>query len=303
MTETTTNADVDPIVLLSLAAARTRQRLQEAPGLVAYVRTLVIPQTAQRSDGLPRAASKEAPAPFNTEAVDESDSVYAQLLNWVSYWSEALHIAPPVTASYAWVNSREVQGFRAGVTPEGAALLVRNITVWLLLHEDEIQRHEQAAEYFGDVASIVWNLRKRFPRDGRGTRPVFPRPCPVCGDPSMGVEWHSEGLADFTLVCAYCGFEGNTAALLKDADVHELMRNMRVEEAAEATSWWTKKQAAREMRITPQTLNRYIQHDGLETHTADGSVYVNAGQLRELWRTKQARVKKRHPDESEMMSS
>jgi hypothetical protein len=235
--------------------------------------------------------------------VDEADSAYAQLLNWVGYWAETLHVVPPVTATYAWSNEREVQGFRAGVTPEGAGLLVKNLTVWLLTHQDTIERHEYAGSYFDDVAGIIWQLRKKFPRSGRCTRPVFPRPCPVCDSPSMGVEWQSEHLTDFTLVCAYCGFEGNTAALLKDADVHELMRDMRVEEAAEATSWWTKKQAAREMRITPQTLNRYIQHDGLETHTADGSVYVNAGQLRELWRTKQARVKKRHPDESEMMSS
>lgn len=215
--------------------------------------------------------------------------MYAQLLNWVGYWSEALRIAPPVTASYAWVNSREVQGFRAGVTPDGAALLVRNITVWLLLHKDEIQGHEQAAEYFGDVASIMWNLRKRFPRDGRGTRPVFPRPCPVCGDPSMGVEWHSEELTDFTLVCAYCGLEGSTESLLRDRDVRELLRNMRFEDAPEATTWWTKKQAVREMRITSQTLNRYIQRDGLRTHTADGDVYVSADQLRELWRVKRLR--------------
>jgi hypothetical protein len=231
----------------------------------------------------------EPPAPFNTAAVDESDSVYAQLLNWVGYWSEALHIAPPVTATYAWVNSREVQGFRAGVTPDGAALLVRNISVWLLLREDEIEGHEQAVEYFGDVALIVWNLRKMFPRDGRGTRPVFPRPSPVCGDPSRGVEWHSVELADFTLACAYCGFEGSTEALLKDRDVREILRDMRFEDAPEPTSWWTKKQAVREMRITPQTLNRYIQRDGLTTHTASGDVHVNADQLREIWRTKRLR--------------
>lgn len=72
----------------------------------------------------------------------------------------------------------------------------------------------------------------------------------------MGVEWQSERLQDFTLVCSYCGFEGATAALLKDRNVHELLRDMRSEEVAEPTTWWTKKQAAREMRITPQTLNR-----------------------------------------------
>lgn len=91
----------DPIALLSLAAARARHRLNEAPGPIAYVRTLVVPAGARRSDGLPRPASKEAPAPFRVDAVDESDSAYAQLLNWVSYWCNELHIAPPVTATYA----------------------------------------------------------------------------------------------------------------------------------------------------------------------------------------------------------
>lgn len=68
-----------------------------------------------------------------------------------------------------------------------------------------------------------------------------------------------------------------------------LLGDMRVEDAPEPTTWWTKKQAAQEMRITPQTLNRYIQQDGLQTHTADGAVYVNADQLREIWRGKRMR--------------
>lgn len=290
MTDTPTH-DVDSAVLLTLAATRARQRLSEAPGLIAYVRTLVTPAGAQRSDGQPRPASKEAPAPLRVDAVDEADSAYAQLLNWVRNWSETLHLAPPVTATYAWSNAREVQGFRGGVTPEGAGILVKNLTVWLLTHQDKIERHEYAGSYFDDVAEIIWDLRKKFPRSGRGTRPVFPRSCPVCDSPSMGVEWQSEQLTDFTLICAYCGFEGSTVALLKDPHVSELMRDMRVEDTPETTSWWTKKQAVREMRLTPQTLNRYIQHDGLATHTADGTVYVNAEQLRELWRAKRSRDK------------
>ncbi|WIB69784.1 hypothetical protein [Curtobacterium sp. MCBD17_026] len=289
MTDTTAVTDVDPIVLLSLSAARARQRLNEVPGLIAYVRTLVVPAGVQRSDGLPRSASREAPAPLRVDAVDEADSAYAQLLNWVGYWAETLHLSPPVTASYAWSNAREVQGFRAGVTPQGAGLLVKNLAVWLLTHQEKIERHEYAGSYFDDVAEIVWDLRKKFPRVGRGIHPVLPRACPVCDSPSMGVEWQSDQLTDFTLVCAYCGFEGSTAALLKDRDVREILRDMRIEEAPETTSWWTKKQAVREMRITPQTLNRYIQQDGLKTHTADGSVFVHADQLREIWRDKRMR--------------
>lgn len=288
-TNATSGSDVDPDVLLSLSAARARQRLNEAPGLVAYVRTLVVPAGVQRSDGLPRSASKEAPAPLRVDAVDEADSAYAQLLNWVSYWSEALHLTPPVTASYAWGNDREAQGFRAGVTPDGAGLLIKNLTVWLLMHQDKIERHEHAGGYLEDVATIVWDLRRKFPRSGQGPRPVLPRPCPICGDESMGVEWQSEQLTDFMLVCAYCGFEGDTAALLKDDRTRELIRDMRVEDAPESTVWWTKKQAVAEMRLTPQTLNRYIQQDGLRTHTAGGNVYVNADQLRQLWRRKRLR--------------
>ncbi|QCR43429.1 hypothetical protein C1N91_07585 [Curtobacterium sp. SGAir0471] len=229
-------AAVDPTALLSLAAARARLRLNEAPGLIAYVRTLVVPAGAQRSDGLPRPASKEAPAPLRVDAVDESDAAYAQLLHWVSYWSDELHIAPPVTATYAWADGREVQGFRAGVTPDGAAALVLNVTIWLLTHQDKIERHQHAGAYFDDVATIVWELRQKFPRDGRGPRPVIPRPCPVCGDASMGVEWQSEQLQDFTLTCTYCGFEGDTAALLKERDLAELFRDMRAEEVAEPTT-------------------------------------------------------------------
>jgi hypothetical protein len=60
-----------------------------------------------------------------------------------------------VTATYAWSNNREVQSLRAGVTPEGAAVLVRNSTVWLLLHQDKIERHQQAGAYFDDVVPIV----------------------------------------------------------------------------------------------------------------------------------------------------
>lgn len=61
-----------------------------------------------------------------------------------------------------------MQGFRAGLTPESAAVLVRNSTVWLLLHQDKIERHRQAGVYLDDVAAVVWDLRKKFPRDGRG---------------------------------------------------------------------------------------------------------------------------------------
>ena len=277
---------LDPAVLLSLSALRARKRLHEASGLVAYVRTLMVPAAAQRGDGQPRGASKEPPAPFRVDAVDEADSVYAQLLNWVAYWSQELAVVAPVTATYAWSNEREAQGFRAGTTPEGAGLLVQNLVTWLLLHQDKIERHQQAATYFDDVAEFVRGLRVKFPRTSRGMRPVSPRPCPLCSEPQIGADWNSEELIDFTLTCAHCGFEGDVEALLKDRDVKSVLTDMRFEFASEPSEWWTKKQAAAEMRISVRAVELYIQKDGLPTQTANGAVYVRADELRELWRAK-----------------
>lgn len=280
---------VDTAVLLSLAETRARHRLEEAPGLVAYVRTMIVPAGAQRSDG-PRPASKEAPAPLRVDALDESDAFYAQLLNTVEEMAEKLELDPPLTAVYAWSNAREVQGFRAGVTPDGAGGLTRNLTVWILLHLDKVARHRLARHWYEDLTRVVEDLSKQFPRAERGARLVLPRTCWVCGTDGMGIEWQSADLRDFTLSCSYCGHVGDTALLLEDPELKDLLRKMRrLEDQPETTTWWTKKQAAREMRITPQTLNRYIQNDGLATHTADGEVYVNADQLREIWRAKRVR--------------
>ncbi|MFJ3027977.1 hypothetical protein ACIPEQ_03965 [Curtobacterium sp. NPDC087080] len=41
------------------------------------------------------------------------------------------------------------------------------------------------------------------------------------------------------------------------------------------------------MGVTLQTLNRYIREDGLKTHTKDGTVYVPAKTMRDIWRGKQ----------------
>lgn len=64
MTDTTAVTDVDPIVLLSLSAARARQRLNEVPGLIAYVRTLVVPAGVQRAMDCPLRVQRSAgPSP------------------------------------------------------------------------------------------------------------------------------------------------------------------------------------------------------------------------------------------------
>lgn len=298
MTTTTTNPERSPQVtaearaaqvIEALTAAHARAKLTNAADLVAHVRGLVVPGGAQQSDGQPRSSSTEASFPLRVDPLEASDRTYAHLLNWVRFWSRELLIQPPVTAVYAWATDGGPQGFRSTVTPLGAWGLTSSLTTWLLLYHDSIRRHPRSVEYLAEIDSVLWQLQARFPTKAPKARPVLPRPCPVCSGETMAVERRSEEVTDIALRCSYCGFEGDAAALLKERNVRALLTDIRFEEAAPAAEWWTKQQAVNEMRITPQTLNRYIQHEGLATHTKDGVVWVRAEGLRDLWRQKQVR--------------
>ena len=281
--------DVDPAAIAALAATHVRAKLTTAADLVAYVRGLVVPGGAQPSDGQPRASSSEPPFPIRVDPLEASDWTYAHLLNWVRYWSTELQIQPPVSATYAWATHGGPQGFRSTVTPEGAHGLTLTLATWLLLHHDTIRRQPDAGQYFAQLDEVLGQLQTRFPTKAPQARPVLPRACPVCSEPKMRIEWRSDAVADIAIVCGYCGFEGDAKALIKEPNVRSLLADIRVEEAPQPAEWWTKQQAVDEMRITPRTLNRYIQHDGLATHTKDGVVWVRAEGVRDLWREKQVR--------------
>ncbi len=144
---------------------------------------------------------------MHVDALDDSDSVYAQLVNWVDYWAERLSVAPPATLLAVWRNESDVQGFRGTVTPPGAGQLVGYLTTWLLIWHDEIAAHEFGRAYFDNVSTIIRSAQARYPRAPRGDRHVLPRPCSVCDHFAFGAEWASEDVADFVLRCEHCGHE------------------------------------------------------------------------------------------------
>ncbi|WIA97637.1 hypothetical protein [Curtobacterium sp. MCBA15_004] len=290
-TDTTTDAVV--VFDAAVAASFVRARLANAADHVGYIRGLVAPGSAQRSDGQPRSSSTEPPLPIRVDPLEASDRVYAHLLNWVRYWAAELAIEPPVAAVYAWATDGGPQGFRSTVTPLGAWGLTSTLTTWLLLHHDTIRQQPDSDEYFGQVDDMLGQLRGRFPMDAPRARPTLARACPVCGNETMRIERRGETeggvAASIALVCSYCAFEGDAKALTKDRDVRTLVADIRVEEAPDPAEWWTKRQALDEMHLTSQTLNRYIREDGLATHTDAGVVYVRAEDVRDLWRSKRIR--------------
>ncbi len=291
-TDTTSDTTSDDTMYAAVTAADARAKLINAADHVAHVRGLVVPGGAQPSDGQPRGSSTEAAFPIRVDPLEASDRVYAHLLNWVRYWSDALQVQPPVAATYAWATDGGPQGFRSTVTPLGAWGLTHTLTTWLLLRHDAILRQPDAGDYFTAVDDMLSQLRARFPMRGSRARPTLPRQCPVCSEPQMVIERRGDSTAGeattIVLVCGYCGFEGGAKALTRDLGMRaQIFGDIRIEEAPEPAEWWSKKQAIDEMRLTSQTLNRYIREDGISTHTKDGTVFVRSADVRDLWRAKQ----------------
>lgn len=225
----TTSPEIDDETALALDAVRARRTLSDAAGIIAYARSLAVPSLGTMSDGMPRAASKEAPLPFRADAIDDTDDAYARLIQWVTYWAEHLQVNPPATVVVVWKRGDEEQGFRAEATPAGAGQLVKILVTWLLIRWDAIVADETGRVFIDDVGDIFRQLFGKYPRAPRGQRKVLPRACPVCDRFAFGADWRSEDVADFVLRCEHCGHEEPAAEHLTAKRVRELVRDLREE--------------------------------------------------------------------------
>lgn len=198
---------------------RCREALVELPHLVGNVRSLVVdtdgrgergdvgPVVVDDGDGgqVQLLGLREESSPLRVSVADDVDEVYAELVNWASYWAERLGERAPAPA--AWVNDREVQGFRAGTTSAGAVLLSQSLTLWLLSRHARIAADERAERYFIDFTRMVWRLRARYPVRAGRVRAAVPRVCPLCGEEEVRASWFSErDDAEVVIRCEHCGW-------------------------------------------------------------------------------------------------
>ncbi|GIT80202.1 hypothetical protein LLS1_18710 [Leifsonia sp. LS1] len=179
---------------------RLSRALRDAPEIFAHVRALAISGRTERGDEVPHLDS-----PLRITAEDDIDDRYARLNEWVDYFAAQLTIAPPVVRIAARRHdNQDIQGFRVGVTPEGASVLVSLLTMWLNIHHEQIINHDQYLAYREDVIEFLGELSGRYPVDRGREKPVLPRPCPACGLPAVRAEWWSENTHDVKVACELC---------------------------------------------------------------------------------------------------
>lgn len=185
-----------------LRTFRADRALAGAAELVMHVRSIAISGDGERGETLP-----EWTAPMRITAADDSDAVYAQLLNWVDYWTRELGYRPPALARVAWSNQREAQGFRPSTTPEGASALVSVLVTWLRIRREQIQTHPAAPAYEEDVTAFLGELRGRYALEPRKPRPAAPRACTLCGEFAVQADWYGVDVKDVEVKCSMCGHE------------------------------------------------------------------------------------------------
>jgi hypothetical protein len=205
---------------------RARKALEQAPELMEFVRSIAVGGQSERGETLP-----EWTAPMRITAAEESDSVYAQLIDWVSFWAEVLDSPPPAVHLSAWRAREEVQGFRPGTTSNGAHILTRLLTMWLLQRSERIAEHPTAQAYQDDVCGLIWSLRAKYPTAPRPEKLVNPRPCPKCGELGVQAGWGSENELDVTVECMICGsvVEADPLQLVKWLAVNDEALTLSVE--------------------------------------------------------------------------
>jgi hypothetical protein len=204
----------------AVLAWRTERALKDAPELFEHVRGIASPEATDTLDGVEGVAAaassyseagadwREVSAPLRITAVDDVDERYVRLIEWVEFWSETLGIEPPAAHVTAWRNLKAgLQGFKASTTPMGARMLVSLHTSWLLIHADEMNRHESVEAYRLDVTEFLFELRQKYPMQARRQRPVQGRVCPACGLENVFVDWADEEQSRARVACDECGWE------------------------------------------------------------------------------------------------
>jgi hypothetical protein len=182
----------DDAAIAALLEWRCRRYLANVAETVMHVRTQIDSgQYSERGVDMP-----EAVTPLVTAWVDDVDLVYAQLLRWVVYWSGVLAVEPPSTAIDAWSTVSDLQGLRAGVTPERAHYLVALQTTWLNSHAEQIGHHGYAEKYRLDVIEFIGAFSARHPMRARRRRiDALARPCLVCGRFAVHALLHGQPMA------------------------------------------------------------------------------------------------------------
>ncbi|WP_449278013.1 hypothetical protein [Leucobacter sp. GX24907] len=176
-----------------------RWHLDQAPFQLLHMRELA-EHTLRAQDttrDVVTGSSEQDRLPYNTQAADDADALYAELVLFAREVAEHTgYPSPrPVRAGH-WQGRHEPQGLPS-CRPDEAFGWSTEIRNWLtnLIHDLELMAADGA---LGDapthLVQTIRKMRARYPRSEPQFKAYRPRSCPICQQPTILPVWGTEGL-------------------------------------------------------------------------------------------------------------
>lgn len=199
---------LDGSTLCRSCAARIGWKLDDLPDVASRARTALIP--GGRALGSERVSvSKELQLPLNADALEMCDRLVIMLGNWCTYWAREMDVRPPAALEAAARGDRDVEGVRAGSSPDAVASAMHEWSLWLKMQLPDVIAHSSAAAFHDDLCETLDRAERRFPRDSERVMvgQLRPRYCPVCSVANVWVTWPD---AEPLVRCMSCNWEFET---------------------------------------------------------------------------------------------
>lgn len=184
---------------------RARHNLQQAPQLLAHIRSQVVP-SMESARGPRVSGSREAPIPLRPDPVDDADDLYAQLVNWIVSFARQTGVRPPASAvAFLNLDADAVRLPSWARDQASAYTLADDLVRWYEQHETTIVSKLPpltVKAWCEDIGTIVGAFRSRYPQADRKPRQAKARECPTCGEHAMHAEFYAAGVQ---VECAHCG--------------------------------------------------------------------------------------------------
>ncbi|MGK9222268.1 MULTISPECIES: hypothetical protein [unclassified Microbacterium] len=183
--------------------------LDQVPALLHTIRATVLPLAASQTDKVIVSGSKAdtTSLPFRLDAVDEADDLWAALVEYALEVADTLTLDRPAVLRATWFTRGHVAGIRAATSADTARAHAWEIVGWLIGHAPVIVEHDTLQAGEDHLFQLIRKARARH----HITRPrrARPRPCAVCGDVAVLVDWAEIpggiGPAEPVGACQTCG--------------------------------------------------------------------------------------------------
>lgn len=177
---------------------RLRWALNQYPDLIAAARAARNPARVQQERV---SGTKDLQLPFNADAVEAADELWATLSAWATNIAE--HIGsrvPAVLEQQARADVGDRVQLSASVSSATAHWGAQQITRWMESYLDDIAALDFIPDLHHDLVTIVKQNMRYLPRDQ--PPPRQPRTCPACGHRTV----HARLVDDqIEVTCATCG--------------------------------------------------------------------------------------------------